>query len=456
MNEYNLDNSWHYHGNRYPFDRNPEYLKNNNPFLIHYESFRNYEYPLITIPKGTVLYSYGKSVDMTIYNLSDNPSPIERDFKFFYPVPYASHGVSGYGHMYTSCTVVTTTDDIRLIALITPSPLTRFSLREPKLRPVQKNGISYYDNGFTKSGEKDFSTDLVIDPAFMKEINVQGYIAIAEEDSFTKGSLWYELFRFFFQGKINNRIHELIRTDREYMTIDILKQLIFKSGTTALNSDNMNTLYLKELLQPLVMSQNILAGVPEIALSPLKSTHFFTTTRAELKHTTTQNNIDNFFNYMVLEHITDLKRIPFVLNFHKHNIKENIQMPLFQLYRPHMKKTYTNFREISYHSDLHLNQVDYKKTYKNQSEGCSFETVTWVIKKKPSVTEIIAIGGKKNKRSGGTKTKTIVYHKTKKHPTYKLVLTPLPAIRTYNIKGTTVHLSMVNNIPIMWISHKQK
>ncbi len=107
---------------------NDNLYEQNNPYKIHIEKYNDgieqYEFPIVTLPKGLVLYTYSSEFDP--YNINESDIPYHEDLKFFYPIPYYATLIINSG--YEKCYACILTRDIRLIAAVRPSPIDHSNL----------------------------------------------------------------------------------------------------------------------------------------------------------------------------------------------------------------------------------------------------------------------------------------------------------------------------------------
>jgi len=164
----------------------------NNPHLVHYETLSNGSiYPIITIPKGAMLFT-GRaniSTDMTnsyshLYKLLKHQTldaysddDFANTLTYFFPFPYLSNLID---LKFKSLDMVVLTKDIRLLCLISPSPLER-GYKAPDNKQLY--------NGFEKGNKSMITTctkrlyDLCINKQLIIDLKLNGYIGIANEDS---------------------------------------------------------------------------------------------------------------------------------------------------------------------------------------------------------------------------------------------------------------------------------
>lgn len=165
-----------------------------NPYLIHYEEHGGKPYPIITIPQGTMLFngrtrvSYQQSESFShLYKVHGHDTlqsyidDLEQTYTYFFPIPYMINVIdSGFQTIDT----VTLTKDIRLLALISPSPIGRAIRHEGSHKLISRKDAprrQLYDaTNFYNCANRDY--DLCVDPALLKSLQLNGYIGIAGED----------------------------------------------------------------------------------------------------------------------------------------------------------------------------------------------------------------------------------------------------------------------------------
>jgi hypothetical protein len=162
-----------------------------NPYVVHYETTASGAiYPIITILKGTMLFT-GRTRSGTnltesyyhLYKLHNNPTlqhysaiNFSNVLTYFFPFPYLSNIIS---EMHTTLDMVVLTKDIRLLCLISPSPLER-GYKDAKNRGLYNDFEKNRPMVSTCSG-RDY--DLCINQQLIMELKLNGYIGIAYEDS---------------------------------------------------------------------------------------------------------------------------------------------------------------------------------------------------------------------------------------------------------------------------------
>jgi hypothetical protein len=381
-------------------------LYNNNKYLIHYETFNinidneifRYDYPIITLPKGMVLYTYSESTmpPTFIYNLHtdkmDNDIKYSRhaDWKFFFPVPYAIEGLN-HTNPYDICNMVYLTEDVRLLALIEPSPLTNETLRDynhNRIYHKQYDTMNYYNNGMTGPGYY-YEYDIHINPELMAELNLQGYIGVKKSDSIGCGSKW---------NTILHGQHPYSHT--------ILNQLIYKSCTLSDDCDPLGVFNNGKKLQ---IYNKRAFGIPEIVLLPTKIDIWKTNPHAlsVLREKGIKHMEQNYFCYNLLKTIP-ARNVKNTLIELSNDLIENTQNSLFHIYKPKMSPDYPYTRDhITYYTELTPENVDFNYSYEHASENipaekfCALTTMLYYMFKThqpnelPSLQPPHMMGGRK-------------------------------------------------------------
>jgi len=192
-----------------PFKNNPNTILNtkqyindsilynqHNPYLVHYETFGGISYPIISILKGTVLFTArtNKSESLNksyfhLYKLHGNPTINEyvsndfaNTFTYFFPTPFMADVIKPY---FKTMDMVVLSKDVRLLCLITPSPIERGikdnTVKKTVINPNDKK--QYYNDDSMKSC-KDRNYDICLSKDLIYGLKLNGYIAIAHMDSF--------------------------------------------------------------------------------------------------------------------------------------------------------------------------------------------------------------------------------------------------------------------------------
>jgi len=218
-----------------------------NPYLIHYETFEGNSYPIISILKGTLMYTarlYQSNNQLDsyfhLYKLANNntfneyeANEYENTLTYFFPVPYTSFLVNmGFQRM----DMVVVTKDIKLLALITPSPISR------SIRAVKNIYSNVNSDSIMNCPSRDY--DLCIENKVINGLKLNGYIGIANADSLTSNL---------------NKLMEITRTNN---INNILSTAFYKSSClNNLINDVRNYSQNQE-----IMCRTI--GIPEIVLIP--------------------------------------------------------------------------------------------------------------------------------------------------------------------------------------------
>ena len=164
---------------------NDNLYEQNNPYKIHIEKYNDgieeYEFPIVTLPKGLVLYTYSYEFDP--YNINESDIPYHEDLKFFYPIPYYATLIINSG--YEKCYACILTRDIRLIAAVRPSPidhsnlinLDNINLKLINLTNSNPIYYSYYkSNHINRCLYKD--RDPCISDELKQGLNLDGFIGV--------------------------------------------------------------------------------------------------------------------------------------------------------------------------------------------------------------------------------------------------------------------------------------
>jgi len=394
----NIDD-WIFRTNVDKYKKSPPVLHNNNPFLVNYIQYKGFSYPIITIPKGTILYNYSKGRYLNlkdkfnnIFNLENNIS-YENQLKFFYPLPYTAN--FGIDANYDICNIVVTNDDIQILCLVSPSPVSNETLRlQNKNKVINPNfeNINYYDNNLTGKCEV-FDHDLCINLNMMKNTNIQGYICISKIDSISNGETWYK--------NLNNT--DAIEYIKDYLYKSCLSSVYVKNN----NISHINSKLNLELPESL---KNRIFSIPEIVLVPINTKYFFETEIHDDIFNSFNNSINDdfsneeskiinifktYFNYSVIN-IPNLINLNDYLSNISSNIYMNKQCQNLQLYYPFAKKSEVLTEFVD---SLSFVNVDYISSYSNINNSfCAFETVGYyLLNKKNKNTFSKKYGGKKNR-----------------------------------------------------------
>lgn len=373
---------WIFTTNVEEYKSSPLFLHNDSKYLISNREYNGYVYPVITIPKGTILYTYGKGNNINLkdkyhnlYNLEEG-TEFESQLKFFYPVPYAAK--LGIDVDYNICNIVVTNHDIQILCLISPAPQSNETLRlcsENKVINEKFEDVNYYDNEFTIPCET-YDHDLCINVKMMKDMNIQGYICISNDDSISNGETWYR-----------NMDKESMKHYKAY-----IEEYIFNSCLSSIYKKNNNIDFINEKLK-LNLPENIkhrMFGIPEIVLVPLKTEYFFSIDQEKIlkafhsikndeefknKDSEINNIFKNMFNYQVIN-ICDLPDLKDYIEKIETNILTNKQCQTLQLFSDELV-----IKEISTHlryEKLNFDDVNYTLSYLKQNEKnpfCAFETI---------------------------------------------------------------------------------
>ena len=372
----------------------PDFLKKTtNSYMVHYEYYDGKAYPIITIPKGTILYTYTYIDEKThildnLYNINDYAN-YEKELKFFYSVPYGSKfGIDG---KYNYCHIVALTADMRLLCMVSPAPQTMENMFDQVNNPTTNEcGEQYYDSSVTFPCEL-FDHDLCISREFMEAMNVQGYINIVRET----GGFPYDpipLSAFGLQVR-----------PWQFKKGGVIGE---PSVPLESNYNNINRIFSIET------PANTLYGLPQIVLCPIKTILFgedhtplyHKYNSIKYKRRTTSNQLFWFQNYNYF-HIDSclIEDINKTVEKFKTDIVQNRQYHLFYLLNTHRDIDYDKWKLIEH---IRFNDIDYLSDYENEVQGCAFETIAYhILKDGEHVWDRQIAGTRRKIRKKGTRRK---------------------------------------------------
>jgi surface protein len=358
------------------------YFESNNPWLIHIETFEDLDYPIVTLPKGMMLYTYStnksKYNETFLFNLHDKKIDVKNSLKFFFPIPYAIFNLTTD---YNTCNIVTLSRDIRILALISPSPIYRSYARQYK----------YYQKKYLNSCKEPFDHDLCIDFKLKQHLNIEGFIAIPINDSISHNSSWNEQL-----------------CNEKNIPIDFVSQLMLKScisnnpesdiGIEYEGHTHKSVCLLNSTYKTKITKIKKVFSVPEIVLSPFSNqilTEVDTDFRKLLNIFKSRdlNKQQTTFNYKKLE-IKLHKQVKTYLDSIETNIVESNQCTLFNLYLPECDiVNFPFYRSPKMYNELTREDVNWLQSYQTQSNVIAFNTVLYELFKMED--ESMAGGNKK-------------------------------------------------------------
>jgi len=396
-------------------------LYNNSNYLIHYQSYKGRDYPVIKLPKGTMLFSAKKQKDMKpgvpiereLYNFDKKNTWIEDDLHYFYPVPYACRGVNTYADTYVHINICTLTSDTYLMCFLSPASQTHASMQAPhimttRLPKIDKDGevvldglgrpdpdysTNYYNNNVTGSCTgRDY--DLCIDPTAMHEMGIQGYIALVEEDAVSSGNEWIAIAKALQENPLHYEIGK-----------EVFDKMVEMSCLTSLNhrhpldigrvaTNHLNNIRNISPAFTAIRDEAVtrrLFGIPEIVLSPV-NTQFFNTqlTREQLINGyagLSQEERDVMFNYKLIAHHPLNAADPALslwLSLASDEMLRSLQAPCFYVYDDEIDPT-TFLSSYTTDNITTKEQVDYEQAYDysvkhhpmHDKYVCAFETIAY-------------------------------------------------------------------------------
>ena len=365
----------------------PDFLQTTS--MVHYEYYDGKAYPIITIPKGTILYTYTYIDEKTyildnLYNINAYAN-YEKELKFFYSVPYGSTDGK-----YNYCHIVALTADMRLLCMVSPAPQTMENMFDQVNNPTTNEcGEQYYDSSVTFPCEF-FDHDLCISREFMEAMNVQGYINIVRETAgFPYDPIPLSAFGLqvrpwqFKKGGVIGEPSVPLESNYNYIN------RIFSIETPA------NTLY----------------GLPQIVLCPIKTILFgedhepLYNEYNSIKYkriATKQRFLFKNYNYFHIDSclIEDINK---TVEKFKADIIQNRQYHLFYLLNTHRDIDYDKWKLIEH---IRFNDIDYLSDYENEVQGCAFETIAYhILKDGEHVWDRQIAGTRRKIRKKGTRRK---------------------------------------------------
>jgi hypothetical protein len=248
-----------------------------NKYLIHYEYFDNTPYPIITIPRGTMLFSgrpfagnnkaesfsylykliasqpgsdqYIKHTNLDIHRQSN----FQDALTYFFPLPFMTNAVRDN---YKNIDIVTCSNDIRLLCLISPSPISR-SIRINSVREdvIDSNGNHIYDKDDEPPSMytcQDRNYDICLSEKLIYGLKLNGYIGIPYADSLTNHYSYIE-------GLMGNI---------DLQTTSLYKSCVFNESTHSSNYNEPKGSYLSGINSLHTLANYRTFGIPEIVLIP--------------------------------------------------------------------------------------------------------------------------------------------------------------------------------------------
>lgn len=334
-----------------------------NNYIVHYQRYNNVDYPIVSILKGSLLYScrdlkrsqqrhLSKFHYLNKLDKSYDETNFENARTYFYPLPYYGKVVS---NSFNTIDMVALTEDMRLLCMVSPSPLSRGHRHSKK-------------NGLTTCEEKTF--DLCISDDVMKGLNIQGYIGIAKGDS----------------------INEHHDTFNNLLAVYPMLDKVVKSIYSRCCVDK-------------VFEKKPILGIPEICIIPFLFNQYskedyieqqtvFNLNLNNESEPDTQETIDEiqtlihenkkYYSFYTIESITGYNLIEACnklcekMKTKPNNYGQSLQSPMFTVYLPELKNETKNpailDKTLSI-DEFTLDMVDYKKAYQPKPESYSaFET----------------------------------------------------------------------------------
>ena len=432
-----------------------------NPYLVHYETFEGRSYPIITILKGTVLFTARKYIPSSLnesyfhlYKLYNNPSlslyengNFENSLTYFYPVPFMASVIDT---QFKRMDMVVLKKDIRLLCMISPSPIDRgikgYHEKAAVINPVNKK--QYYGNADIRICHNR-QYDLCLSKELIYALRLNGYIGIAHMDSLS----------------IPENIEKLRHLFVKYED--------YTSSALYLSSCFDNTIHNKRygalggrFIDKMIDQRTY--GIPEVVLIPYdihdynnpiiyQNTYYDFSSRLTSDRINDINFIFRHELHVDGENTVEIARkIAYELGVISDKLGKSLQcFPLLNVLNDEVEPEQADYviDYISGKNRLTLNDVAFTNSYATPSTSKSaFETVFFYEKLESSVTR----GG----RSLITKSNKIIQsnpYVLQKTPPQKLQGQNKKPIMAKNLISDNAYYSEVNGIPIFaWIHNKSE
>lgn len=365
------------------FDNNPETIQNkngfikdsilynqSNPYLIHYEEFNGKSYPIISILKGTLLFTgrikYESTSDSQmkllyhLYKLHGNDTldkyknNIASTLTYFYPTPFMSPVVN---EKFEMMDIVTLTEDARLLCMIGPSPIisdldTRYG---PYVAGIDDDDEDDYDYPPYQLPSRKKVRELI------HGLKLNGFIGISEVDAVNSHTT---------TDAVNN-----IREKIDFDTSLLVRASCFKNRIEKTPNILDNT-FIENVFHKRIY------GIPEVVLIPYNYHKYPTPERYReiYNYGYTQpnfgpkhfifNSISTIKGKDAYELGTKVEKI--LIKYFRNNmfVKSAQAYPLFTM----LASTANNYA-INTNMPITLDEVSFIKSYETPSSSkCAFET----------------------------------------------------------------------------------
>jgi len=374
-----------------------------NPYIVHFEDYGGRSYPIITILKGTMLFTareiQSPSFEESFFHLYKlhgnstlndyNRNNFEDVMTYFFPIPFMAPVV---GTDYTTMDMVTLTKDIRLLCLISPSPITRGDKNNIFDNLVDANNDTYYSNNFMNvCSNRDY--DLCISRDLINGLKLNGYIGIAYLDSLCHPE--------------NADIIKEMTSKVDYKNSLIYLASCFNNATYKDSSTSIGNNFVEKMIDARTY------GIPEIVIIPYDIHNYNNPTSYENVYNTfinsIQNNLEikdkNVINHFLFKYHTHVNgndtfevadMMGKELNEYKKTglIRKSLQAyPLLNVLTSEFDSSKRSYLFIS-DNPITLNDVSYPNSYINKPKSkCAFETLIFYKMLEEANADIISVGG---------------------------------------------------------------
>lgn len=289
-----------------------------NPYMIHYETTSNGgAYPIVTILKGTILFTARTMINehlgtsfSHLYKIHDNSTlssytanQFADTLTYFFPFPYLSNIIRA---SYETLDMVVLTKDVRLLCMISPSPVNRtYKIDKEKHQSFEGSNVEEInDEVVTNVAHRVRACDgreydLCIDKELIDELKLNGYIAIAQQDSFT-------------HNKESDRFDDIMKMLSENVNLLLKKACCFNNEVyndayeSSLSFVTQTPPQPSSFIEAMTETKYRTMGIPEIVLIPYDIHAHPSEAEYQATYTQFQNNMntDNVdHSHFVFKHV---------------------------------------------------------------------------------------------------------------------------------------------------------
>ena len=406
------------------YNHSPKILsnENNNPYIIHYETFNGYEYPIVTLPKGTMLYTYA------FFDNNNNNNKLNYNLgkAFLYNTTVPTYNTNTNSKNTNSKNTNNTNTNSKNINSKNTNSKNTNSKNTNSKNTNNNNKYNFYDlSQYVETDFKFFNPIPYAEEGIVgRTYNYCNIVVLTEDirimallvpaphnknnmsnpfinpvlnlkmpdDNYYNNNYTYpghfnihnlriqpEMMKFMnIQGyigldKMDNISHgtmwgDILNNIKNNKDKDILRELVLKSCIDSNYATTKNNNVLINKVLDININVNNCFGIPEIVLCPLKSQYFLTEFKRDDIYPLINTNNYSKFNYQPLA-IIENENIKDTLNSISTDIIQNMQSPLLSIYKPIMNTNYKyTYSHIINVNDYTNQMVDYIHTYKYPNE----------------------------------------------------------------------------------------